>query len=135
MILDAYLKLSAAQAVTASAASTSYIDTLAAGNAIENLQALLKVDTSADSSGSAATLTVAIQTDDNTSFTSPTTIASTGAIAEATLITGFTTAMKLPSLGMERYIRGYYTAGTENLTAGNFTLALVTDVDTINGNG
>ena len=129
MILDSYLKLSAEQAVTATAASTSYIDTKGVSDAIGSLIALLKVDTTADSSGDAATLTLDIQTSDTTTFSGATSIANSGALAEAILASGFTKPMTIAKTGLKRYIRGYYTVGTENFTAGAFTLALVKDAD------
>lgn len=129
MIIDSYLKLAAEQAVTASAATESYIDLKAAGDAIDAMLLMLKVDTSADSSGDAATVTLAIQTDDNASFSSPTTLATTGALAEAVLTSGTAVFLTMPKVGLQRYLRGYFTVGTENLTAGAFTVAMVKDGD------
>lgn len=129
MILDALTKLSAAQAVTASAASESFIDTVAAGDAIDSLQAILKVDTTTDSAGDAAVLDLTIQTDDNSSFSSAKTLAVFPQIAQANLAEGDIHKIVMPKEGAERYIRGYYTVSGANFSAGAFTLALVKDTD------
>ncbi len=129
MILDAYAKLSAAEAITASAASESYIDTLAAGQAQDPLQALLKVDVEADSAGDAGVLDLTIQTDTVANFASPTTLATFPQLAQAALVAGADFKISLPKDGAQRYIRGYYTVSGANFSAGNFTLALVKDAD------
>jgi len=50
-----------------------------------------------------------IQTDDNTSFSSATTIATLPQKAQAALTAGDKFLLQLPKSGVERYIRGYYT--------------------------
>ena len=74
MNLDALLKMSAAQAVTVSAASTSSIDTKAAGDSYEGAFAYFKCDTTAGSGSSASTVNFLIQTSATSSFASTTTL-------------------------------------------------------------
>lgn len=133
MIIDASLVFSDAQAVTATAASDSYADTLAAGNSYEGSWVVVRVDTAFTAAG-AATLTIDLQTDDNTSFSSPTTLCSLpgGAIAVASLIAGFTRKIRIP-LGAERYLRGNYTVATGPMTAGKIDLFITNDIDSTIG--
>ena len=85
--------------------------------------------TTCDSSGDAAVVTFSIQADDASSFSSPTTLASVGtfAIGSAELTAGGVVYVPFPYNGVpaEKYIRGYVTAGTENLSAGKFTVDIV----------
>lgn len=123
MIIDYLAVLSDAQAVTASAASTNVIDTLAAGLARHpGVRFQFLVDTTADSSGDAATVTFSIQDSaDNSSFAD---IVASPARAQALLVAGYVAFEgELPY--HRRYVRGYYTVGTENLTAGKFDLRLL----------
>ena len=129
MILDKLLQMSAEQAVTATAASTSYVDTVAAGQAMDNLTALLQVITTTDSAGDAAVLDFIIQTDTVANFASPTTIATLPQKAQAALTAGAKFTLPLPKEGIQRYIRGYYTVSTADFSAGAFSLDLVKDVD------
>ena len=129
MIIDKELKLSDQQAVTASAASTNYIDQTAAGDAEKQMYLMVRCHTSAASSNSSATMTISIQTDNNSSFSSPTTLVSSAAMGVSSLVANtYLMKVRLP-LGTERYIRVYYTIGTENLTAGKFDAFLAHDID------
>lgn len=114
------------QAVTASAASTDYIDLGSArdvGNG-EPLEVLVLVTESATAAG-AATVQVAVQTDDNSSFSSATNLVLSDAIPKASLTAGTEVLrVKVPH-GTERYLRLYFTVGTGPLTAGKFTSGLV----------
>ncbi len=134
MILDKLLQLADAQAVTATAATESYIDTLAAGQSIkEQLEVLLEVDTTTDSAGDAAVMDFVIQTDTVANFASPTTIATLPQKAQAALVEGAQFKLQLPKEGVQRYIRGYFTVSTANFTAGAFSVNLVkeTDIETV----
>jgi hypothetical protein len=63
---------------------------------------------------------VAVQTDDNTSFSSAATILETEAIAAATLVAGYVFNIdSIPLKASERYIRLYYTVAGSDATAGN----------------
>ena len=125
MILDAFTLMSSAQAPTSSSASTDYIDTVAAGDSYEGAWFYFKVDTAATASG-AATVTVALETDDNDSFSSAKTLVSSGAVAKATLVAGYEYKVRIPA-GAERYIRAYYTIATGPLLTGAFTAAIALD--------
>lgn len=115
MLLDNTLVLSEKQAVTASAASTNYIDQAAAGDAYGALWLVVKVDTTF---ATLTSLTIGIQTADASTFSSPVTLASSGAVAAASLTAdSIVCCMRLP-VGCKRYVRVYYTVGGSNATAG-----------------
>lgn len=127
MIIDKFLQVSDAQAVTASAASTDVIDTGVANRAIgdvTSLAAVITVDEAAAAAG-AATVTFSLQDSaDNSTFTD---VVATAAIGKAALTAGTQAAvLKLPS-NLRRYIRVYYTVGTGPLTAGKFSAQIVMD--------
>lgn len=134
MLRDAQWMLSDQQAVTTAAAtaSTNIYDTrgpapadLAIG---EELYLVCIVRETVTSAG-AATVTFGIQTDDNSGFSSATTLYTTAAIGKATLVAGYRVfAIKVP-YGCERYIRGLITVGTADLTAGKFDIFLTTQPD------
>ena len=132
MITDHENILSDEQAVTASAASTNYIDLQNTVNRVgEPLIPVLTVDTTFDSAGDAATLTIAIRDDATDAMAgSPAAIVSSAVIAEADLVAG--AKIHLPRLpaSSRRYIDAYYTVGTENFTAGALTLGFVKDEQT-----
>ena len=131
MIIDRFNEFSDAQAVTATAASTNIVDLNAAGK-IEGKPYYLhiKVNTSATASGD-ATVTFSFETDDNTGFSSATTLWTSAAIGKATLVAGYE-VIRLPinGLDLERYTRVYYTVATGPLTAGKFDAYLSADADT-----
>ena len=131
MIIDRFNEFSDAQAVTATAASTNIVDLNAAGK-IEGKPYYLhiKVNTSATASGD-ATVTFSFETDDNTGFSSATTLWTSAAIGKATLVAGYE-VIRLPinGLALERYLRVYYTVDTGPLTAGKFDAFLSADGDT-----
>jgi len=127
MILDDLLKLADALETTVSSASTSYIDTQAGGDSYEGAFFYVRVDTAVTSSG-APTVDFSLQTDDNTGFSSATTLVATGDKLKAVLTAGTTFKIRIPPIA-ERYIRGYITIGTADLTAGKFDMFIVKDVD------
>ena len=129
MIIDKYLVMSDAQAVTSSEASTSHIDTLEAGDAITP-GARLKVQVNtAFETGDSATLTVALQTDAADSFdTGPTTLFTTAALAVTDIDAAGDVVIDIvipPT--MDRYLRVYYTVGVGSFTAGNIDARIVLD--------
>ena len=129
MIIDLLTKVSDEQAVTVTAPSTDYIDTIAAGDSYEGFWLLFNVNVLA-TAGGAATLTVELETDDNTGFASATVLVSSGAIPVASLVAGYQYAIRVPA-GAERYLRVNYTVATGPLTAGNFSAAVVKDVPSV----
>lgn len=127
MIIDKFLQVSDAQAVTSSAASTDVIDTGVANRAIgdvTSLAAVITVDESATASG-AATVTFSLQDSaDNSTFTD---VVASAAIGKAALTAGVQAAVfKLPP-NLRRYVRVYYTVATGPLTAGKFSAQVVMD--------
>jgi len=125
MIIDKELELSLAQVVTVSAASTNYIDQQNEGDAYEKeLYVVARVGTAFTVGTS---MEISLQTDDNTSFTSPKTVGTSGVILEADLTENtIVWSARIPK-GMEQYIRGYYTVvGTH--TTGTIDLFFTPDV-------
>ena len=119
-------------AVTASAATTDYFAPGAVQNAPgANMYLEVICTTSATSSSSTATVVVSIQADSTTGFSNPTTLASSGsfAIGSAELTAGGRILVPFPynAAATDKYIRGYFTVGTENLSAGKFSVDIVTN--------
>lgn len=141
MLLDEQTLFSDDQAVTATAASTNYMDLKApstppgAPAALSNnlgggndMQLLVQV--TADFA-TLTSLTVTVETDDNSSFSSAATIASSPAIAAASLVAGYIFPLAhIPMTGMERYVRLKYTVGGSNATAGTITASIVPSIQT-----
>lgn len=124
------------QAITASAASTEYIDLGATGTPALNTTALSRdigrgtpVNIRVQVTEAFATLTslkVAVQTDDNTSFSSAATVLETEAIALATLTAGYVFNIQwIPRDTDERYVRLYFTVAGSNATGGKVWAAVV----------
>lgn len=130
-MLDANLILSSAQAVTATAASTSYIDQAAQAEAVSrSLWVVFLINTSF--TPNSATIRFELESDDNTSFSSPTTLAMTGALADTLLVAGFYPAkIRFPlgqgGEGVQRYIQARYTV-TGTAVAGKIDCRLVETV-------
>jgi len=109
-IIDSLGEFSDAQAVTSSAASTNVID-LGSDRDIgvgRPMYVVLTVDTAI--SGSSPTVDVDLETDDNESFSSATTIGSFTQMNDTNGTAGATFFISVPS-GNERYLRLNYTAG------------------------
>lgn len=118
------------QALTASAASTDVIDLGAEGDAVgSEMWIIVKTGATAlSSSGKAATLDIKLEGHEDASFSTGTlSFPLCAQIAEASCTANTELVkMRLPQ-GLERYIRVYYTVGTENFTAGTIGAYLVTD--------
>jgi hypothetical protein len=134
MLRDAQWSLAEAQVVTTAAATatTNYYDTLSPAPADLGIGSVLwivcRVNTTVTSSA-ASNGTFALQTDDNTSFSTPTTLFTTAAIAKATLVAGYYPfRIRLP-IGCERYIRGLITPDTNDWTAGKIDMFLTLNID------
>ena len=142
MIIDTQALFSDDQAVTATAVSSNIIDLGATGTVVGGSSALgrdigkgtpielLIQWTAAATAAGAATGTVDLETDDNSSFSSATTLATTGAIGKATLVAGHQMKIHYMPRGAERYIRLNYTVATGPLTAGAVTAGIVAGVQT-----
>ncbi len=114
------------QAVTTSAASTDYID-LGSARDIGNGERpeILVLCTQDVTAAGAATVMVALQSDDNSSFPSPANLVLSDAIPKASLVAGTQILRVAVPYGTERYLRLFYTVGTGPLTAGKFTSGLI----------
>lgn len=132
MSTDALLQLSAAQAVTASAVSTNTIDLSVARDMAPGtpLFANFTVDQAVTAAG-AATVTFEAITSASADLSSPTVIASSGAVPKADLTAGrrpISVALNpgalLAAPDGQRYMGVRYTVATGPLTAGQFTCHL-----------
>jgi hypothetical protein len=144
MIISMQDLLSDDQAITASAASTNYIDRGAMGTppatgviapvSIYNdfgggrpLPLLFQV--TGEAFATLTSLKVALQGDSSSGFGSAVTIIESGAIAAASLIVGYRFApMVVPMNCPHRYIRAYYTVAGSNATAGKITACVGTEM-------
>jgi hypothetical protein len=127
MLVDKFLMFGELQAVTATAASTDYLDFSAfrnVGIGPNNVELFCFVGTAVTAAG-AATVTFSLECDDNSAFSSATTLYTTAAIGKATLVAGYNAlaGVKIPE-GCERYVQLRYTVATGPLTAGTFTAGL-----------
>jgi hypothetical protein len=112
MLLDKQLEFSSAQAITADAVSTNVID-LASARQIglgQAMSILICVIVAADATTGDETYSFELQTDDNSAFSSATTLSDTD-IPRASLTAGSIHAIALPRAGLERYIRLNYDVG------------------------
>lgn len=128
MLLDHNLKMSKAQAITSSAASTDVLDLQKAGDAVGN-ELYLVVQTRADfdSSGDSGTLAIALQTSNSEAFGTYNTLLAVSAISQTGLTADKTIVKsKLPP-GVKRYVRAYYTVASGPFTAGAVDAFLVPD--------
>jgi len=132
MITDKLLKVSSAQAVTATANSTDVIDLsqnrdVGAG---EDVYFHFSVDESVAAAG-AATVDLQVVVSDAAALTSPVVVACSGSVAKAELVAGKRIALcvspMIESAG-KRYMGVRYVVGTGPLTAGKFTAQVVKDV-------
>ncbi len=129
MKIDAALLFSDAQAVTATAASDSYIPLgaaidLGAGNQID---VVTVVDVAMTDGSSDSTITVTLETDDASTFGSATT-AQTCFVIPALSAVGDTFVTALGSFTTpEAFLRAKYTTTNGNLTTGSFTTFLTTN--------
>jgi len=121
---------SEAQVLTATAASTNYIDTYVAGDLTDGTFIQVWSPTILDSAAEGATIAIAVQTDTVSNFASPTTL-STVSIAEASLTAGIIAKIPMP-IGLERYVRMYYTVTGEDFTTGSISAAVFTGIDNDN---
>jgi len=130
MYVDKLLKLSDAQALTATADSTNVID-LSNDRDIGKGQAMafvVSVGVAADFTTTDETYTFQLETDDNASMTSSTIVAG-GAVLATALTAGSVHAFPISSSN-ERYLQGVYTlAGTTPTVTVDTWVAPLCDVD------
>jgi len=131
MIMDTQEQFSVAQTIAAAAGdvvSTNYLDTGAAQDeGIGEVMQLMIRTVAAVTSGGAATVAFILQTDDNSSFSSPKEFPLTGALALAALTANTVQYTgRLPN-GLERYIRVVARIATATTTAGTMDAFLVKD--------
>jgi hypothetical protein len=126
MLFDVETLFSNRQAVTTTGNSANAIDTGAARDLLagEALTLVVQVST-AFTAGGAAALTVALETDDNVSFSSATTLFTSPAIPVAALTAGARPVQIRVPRGAERYLRLVYTVATGPMTAGAVIAGLV----------
>ena len=132
------------QVITGNAASTNYLDMLAMGTppatGVLNPQTIYKdlgrgrpiplLVQVTENFATCTSVSVAVQMDDNTSFSSPTTVMTSNAVAVASLLAGYRwTPMFIPEGVNERYVRLYYTVAGSNATTGKITACIGTETD------
>lgn len=142
MIFDRTLKMSDAQAITATAVSTNIIDQGAAGTIYKGAAALLQdlgkgkripllAQVVADmTAAGAATLQFQVQTSVDAAFTSPVILYTSEAIPKASLVAGYQMAIDIIPRRTLRYIRMNYIVATGPMTAGAVTAGVVAAVQT-----
>lgn len=126
MIFDLQTLLSNAQAITASKESDNVIDLgPIAGGIVRDIgkgePIPIRIQVVEDFA-TLTSLTIAMQVDDNTGFSSPKTVWTSPAIGVATLKKGYVIVPEyIPRGADERYLRLYYTVGGSNASAGKIT--------------
>lgn len=132
MIVDQFLKVSTAQAVTTSAVSTDTIDLSQARDIGEgaDLFMVFTVDAAAVSAG-ATTVEFQVIGSTAANLASPVVLGTSGPIGKAALTVGAIVAVRInPQVGSlgQRYLGANYVVATGPLTAGAFTANVVTDI-------
>lgn len=131
MRLDSQAIFSNNQSITATAASTNVVElSKSNGKFMEvsfgkSIPLLIQV---VEDFATLTSLTVAVQTDDNEAFSSPTTLVSS-TIALAGLKAGKKFPIKEIPQGNEGYVRLYYTVTGSNATKGKITAGIVDAID------
>lgn len=136
MLIDKQLEFSYQQAITATAASTNYIDLASIRNigVGERLYLVFHVATAFTDSGSDSTVTPSLQTDDNSSFSSAATARTYDVFAALTAINTYkyydleTRDGMLQAGPYERYAQIMYTVANGNLTTGSISAFIVHDI-------
>ncbi|ARB21543.1 Bbp16 family capsid cement protein [Klebsiella sp. K794] len=128
MLLDQQALFSAAQAITATAASTNVIDTGSAKDVGKygDIPLLIQV---VEAFNNLTSLTVTVQTDDNSAFSSAADVL-TMTIPLASLVLGYKSPVITLPMKMERYIRLNYTVTGTAPTTGKVTAGITGGVQT-----
>ncbi|WP_243233400.1 Bbp16 family capsid cement protein [Klebsiella pneumoniae] len=128
MLLDQQALFSAAQAITATAASTNVIDTGSNKDVGKygDIPLLIQV---VEGFNNLTSLTVTVQTDDNSAFSSAADVLSM-TIHLASLVLGYKSPVITLPMKMERYIRLNYTVTGTAPTTGKVTAGITGGVQT-----
>lgn len=128
MLLDQQALFSAAQAITATAASTNVIDTGSNKDVGKygDIPLLIQV---VEGFNNLTSLTVTVQTDDNSAFSSAADVLSM-TIPLASLVMGYKSPVITLPMKMERYIRLNYTVTGTAPTTGKVTAGITGGVQT-----
>ncbi|HBR1352338.1 TPA: hypothetical protein L9L49_000757 [Klebsiella quasipneumoniae subsp. quasipneumoniae] len=128
MLLDQQALFSAAQAITATAASTNVIDTGSNKDVGKygDIPLLIQV---VEGFNNLTSLTVTVQTDDNSAFSSAADVLSM-TIPLASLVLGYKSPVIMLPMKMERYIRLNYTVTGTAPTTGKVTAGITGGVQT-----
>lgn len=128
MLLDQQALFSAAQAITATAASTNVIDTGSNKDVGKygDIPLLIQV---VEGFNNLTSLTVTVQTDDNSAFSSAADVLSM-TIPLASLVLGYKSPVITLPMKMERYIRLNYTVTGTAPTTGKVTTGITGGVQT-----
>lgn len=128
MLLDQQALFSAAQAITATAASTNVIDTGSNKDVGKygDIPLLIQV---VEGFNNLTSLTVTVQTDDNSAFSSAADVLSM-TIPLASLVLGYKSSVITLPMKMERYIRLNYTVTGTAPTTGKVTAGITGGVQT-----
>uniref|UniRef100_A0A483Z6T5 Fimbrial protein n=1 Tax=Klebsiella pneumoniae TaxID=573 RepID=A0A483Z6T5_KLEPN len=128
MLLDQQALFSAAQAITATAASTNVIDTGCYKDVGKygDIPLLIQV---VEGFNNLTSLTVTVQTDDNSAFSSAADVLSM-TIPQASLVLGYKSPVITLPMKMERYIRLNYTVTGTAPTTGKVTAGITGGVQT-----
>lgn len=128
MILDKENLFSNDQAITATAVSESVIDNGADGTRVptpnEKGQAEILIQVT-ETFLTCTSVKVDIQTDSAEAFGTVETLASSAAIAVASLVAGYQFKVAVPAEVLKRYARLNYTVAGSNATAGKITAGFV----------
>ena len=128
MYLDAQTLLSDSQAITGTAASTNYIDRDAVNSAIGTNHELGEVEVFCQIDAAFNTLTsltIDVETDDNSSFSSATVMVSKSVLLAGLSLNAQIFLGKLGAGAWERYIRGNYTVVGTDPTTGSISMGII----------
>ena len=125
MIFDKELMFSEDQVITASAASTNHIDLGEGGDQSLGEPIILHCQVTEDfSTSTGSTLVVSVQESAATSFSSPTTLATSETATTTDLKAGYVFKLGHMPSHDARYLRLYYTAAT-SFSSGKLTAGLI----------
>lgn len=131
MLRESDATFSAAQALTATAASTNYVDRQALGDGTDGDFIVVHCPTILDSAGDAAVLNIAIESDSDSGFATALVQNLEITLAESVLTAGIIAKLPIP-LGLKRYVRLKYTVTTEDFTSGTISAFWTNGVDNDN---